>query len=319
MTPDPRLAEFGLYLKLDCGLSENTAKSYTSDLAQFLTWLDTSEKNHRVAAVTHDLIVAWLDSLSNQAVGSRSRARKLSALRLFFKFALSKKWCEGDPTVEIESPKIGRSLPKTLSLDEVEALLQAPLTANAMGDATMLRVLYSSGLRVSELITLPPDAVDAQSGVIRVQGKGDKIRIVPIDPDTAVKITEYLRDIRPGLKLHAHRAGAPLRGGAAVRGGAAQSATRREALFLSRQGRPFTRQGFWKLVRKYARAAGIASAVSPHVLRHAFATHLMERGMNLRSLQMLLGHSDISTTEIYSHVSTPHLHEALNRFHPRRK
>jgi integrase/recombinase XerD len=290
MLKDPPHEEFSLYLKHHCGLCANTVKSYTSDIAPWIS------KAGSLSSATRESITLWLDSLTLTA---RSRARKISALRLFFKFATAKGWCNADPTSEMETPRIGRSLPKTLSLNEVEKLLEAPPAGS--GDSIMLRVLYASGLRVSELVTLPAEAIDTQSGILRVQGKGDKVRIVPIDAGTAAEVTRYLREIRPGLR-EKHRGKAE-----------------REALFLSRHGRPFTRQGFWKLVKKYAFKAGIPSDVSPHILRHAFATHLMEHGMNLRSLQMLLGHSDISTTEIYSHVSTSHLHDTVNRFHPRRK
>lgn len=282
------LEKFALYLKLDCGLSPRTVEAYTSDLSPFL-------KTHSVAKSTRAMIQDYLHKLS-QTLEARSLARKLSALRLFFKFAMAQNWRDTDPTAEIETPSGTRKLPKTLSLDDVEALLSAP---QAPADAIMLRFLYATGLRVSELTGLRIENIDLQTGIVRVTGKGEKTRIVPVDAHTTSLLTQYLAEIRPVLAKKSKRA------------------TTERAFFLSRQGRGYTRQGFWKLVKKYALAAGIAANVSPHVLRHAFATHLLERGMNLRSLQMVLGHADISTTEIYSHVSTSHLHEALKKHHPR--
>lgn len=282
------LEKFALYLKLDCGLSAKTVEAYTSDLKGFL-------EKHSAKTASRGDIQNYLNALSAK-LENRSLARKLSALRLFFKFATAQNWRSTDPTLEIESPRIRRALPQTLSPEEVEALLDAP---ESEADKIMLRVLYASGLRVSELISLLPENLDAQSGLLRVTGKGSKTRIVPIDSLTLAMIEKYLAEIRPALKTRS------------------KSDNKSQAVFLSQQGHAFTRQGFWKLIKKYARKAAITQNVSPHVLRHAFATHLLERGMNLRSLQMLLGHSDISTTEIYSHVSTAHLHEALRKHHPK--
>lgn len=287
----PTLEKFALYLKLDCGLSPKTVEAYTCDVKGFL------EKNDPKTA-TRGAIQDHLNLLS-RSVGGRSLARKLSALRLFFKFAAAQGWCALDPTTDIETPKTKRPLPQTLSMDDVEKVLAAPVESGSFGDAVMLRVLYASGLRVTELVSLLPECVDAQAGLLRVTGKGEKTRIVPVDAETLSLVSRYLVETRPALKARA------------------RSDQKSQALFLSQQGHAFTRQGFWKLLKKYALKAGIAQNVSPHVLRHAFATHLLERGMNLRSLQLLLGHSDISTTEIYSHVSTSHLHEALKNHHPK--
>lgn len=288
------LNEFALYLRLDRGLSAKTIEAYSGDLARFL-------KTHApmLSRLTRADLELYLSTLSKQGVGARSLARNLSALRLFFKFALARQWCATDPTAEVRVSTKRQRLPKTLAVEEVEALLDAPVAAGEPGDAIMIRVLYASGLRVSELIGLRPESADLQAGILRVQGKGDKVRIVPLDPETVSLVTRYARELRPAL---AARTSEPRRS---------------QSLFLSKQGRQFTRQGFWKLVKKYALAAGVTADVSPHVLRHAFATHLLERGMNLRTLQLLLGHSDISTTEIYSHVSAEHLRETLDRHHPR--
>jgi len=286
-----RLEKFALYLRIDRGLSLKTVEAYVSDVKPCLFHLEKPLQN-----VTELDLQELLKSLTKTGnLGNRSLARKLSALRLFFQFAVTEGWCLKDPTLEMRSPKIAASLPTTLSHAEVEALLEAPIQNNCPTDALMLRVLYAAGLRVSELVTLKPESIASNAGVLRVQGKGDKIRVVPIDPNTHALLLHYLSSIRPHQKEG--------------------SDTR--PLFLSRLGRGFTRQAVWKMIKKYVLKTGLNPSVSPHVLRHAFATHLLERGMSLRSLQMLLGHSDIATTEIYSHVSNTHLHDALRQFHPR--
>ncbi len=293
---DPKLEKFTLYLKLDCGLSPKTVEAYSADLRPFL-----ESYGKRLAQVVRLDIENHLATLLAKGVGNRSLARKLSAIRLFFRLALHEKWLTCDPTEEIRAAAPQRKLPQTLSAEHVEALLAAPSQSGTTTDAIMLRLLYAAGLRVTELVSLTADQVDTQAGLLRIQGKGEKVRIVPIDPGTAALIAHYIKEVRPALRARA------------------RDDRKAGTLFLSTLGMGFTRQGFWKLLKKYALRAGIPASVSPHVLRHAFATHLLERGMNLRSLQMLLGHSDISTTEIYSHVSTKHLHEALRKHHPRNK
>ncbi len=290
------LDQFALHLKLDLGLSPKSVEAYVSDLRQFLVKHQDQTETETVApnSVSRGDIQKHLDGLKRAGTVNRTLARKISALKRFFRFCAAEGLTGCDPTEKLETPKIGRALPKTLSLGEVETLLTSPETEN---DRTMIRTLYATGLRVSELITLPPEGVDLEAGLVRVQGKGGKVRIAPIDLQTARMLQEYLASVRPRLLK--------------------TSSTR--TLFLSSHGRPFTRQGFWKMIRRTALKAGITSKVSPHVLRHAFATHLLERGMNLRSLQMVLGHSDISTTEIYSHVTTTHLHETVKKYHPRSK
>lgn len=299
------LEKFALFLKLDRGLSPKTVEAYCSDVRPFLAHItggdlaSANEANALMRLTTQD-VQNHLGNLTAQGTGHRSLARKLSALRLFFKFAVTEKWCEQDLTAQLKAPPPRHPLPQTLAPDEVEKLLQAPITEGATTEAVMIRVLYAAGLRVSELVSLEPDQLDPTAGILRIQGKGDKTRIVPVDAETVSLIARYIAGVRPALREKA------------------RDANRARALFLSKQGQGFTRQGFWKLIKKYALLAGLSPAnVSPHVLRHAFATHLLERGMSLRSLQLLLGHSDISTTEIYSHVSTSHLHEALKQHHPR--
>lgn len=279
------LEKFALYLRLDRGLGPKTVLAYVSDVAQFL-----DGRSYRAAnLLTVPGVRNHIAQLSRHGLSARSLARKLSALRLFFKFALEEGLCKTDPTVGIESPRPARALPKSVSHHEIDQLLSSP---SRQTDALMLRVMYAAGLRVSELVSLKLDALDLQSGSVRVQGKGEKTRIVPLDASTTEQLIGYLQTRPSGCG---------------------------DTVFLSARKKPFTRQGFWKLLKKYAQAAGIDRDISPHTLRHAFATHLLEQGMNLRSLQTLLGHSDISTTQIYSHVATAHLREALVKNHPKGK
>lgn len=288
----PLLDQFKLYLKLDLGLSNKTIESYSTDILDFLTYSKGNAHTYK----RHE-IQKYLDQLKSKKITNRSLARKLSSIKRFFKYCLSQNLCNEDPTEGIHSPKIGKPLPKTLSLQEVEDLLNAP---ESVSDQIMLRTLYATGLRVSEIISVTPDQIDLNSGIIRIQGKGDKVRIVPFDEKTAEFLVHYSKKIRPEL-LKKNKKPAKLA----------------RSFFLSTHGHSFTRQGFWKLIRKYAKKVGIRISVSPHVLRHAFATHLLEGGMNLRTLQMLLGHSDISTTEVYSHISNSHLHDVIRKYHPR--
>ncbi|MEW6055251.1 MAG: site-specific tyrosine recombinase/integron integrase [Bdellovibrionota bacterium] len=288
-----KLEKFTLYLRLDCGLSLQTIEAYSRDVSQFLGWHESDLRSSAKKSVAE----AYLDWLARSQVEARSRARKVSSLKLFFKFAKQENWVEENPFQDIKASKGIAPLPLTLSADEVSSLLEAPALEQNIADTVMIRLLYATGLRVSELTNLKPDEVNLETGIVRILGKGGKSRIVPLDAETTRLVRYYLEHIRP------ERIRDP---------GAVPS-----NLFLSSQGKGFTRQGFWKLLKKYGKRAGIDSKLSPHVLRHAFATHLLEAGMNLRTLQMLLGHTDISTTEVYSHVSTAHLHETLKKHHPK--
>jgi integrase/recombinase XerD len=289
--------KFALHLKLDRGLSKKTVEAYLTDVSQYLSWQNS------VVATPQDL-QNYLHYLlpTNER---RSIARKLSALRLFFSFALEQHWIESLPTDDLKISAPPHHLPHTLSAHEVDALLNyTPENPDdhlaSQTSALMLRFLYATGLRVSELVELRPEHIDLQSGVVRVTGKGQKTRLVPLDPATTAMLAQYLSECRPLLQKKSRT----------------QNKSQ-DALFLSRQGRGYTRQGFWKLLKNRAKNAGITSKISPHVIRHAFATHLLEHGMNLRSLQLILGHADISTTQIYTSVSTSHLREALKKHHPK--
>jgi integrase/recombinase XerD len=267
---------------MERGLSENTLSAYRSDLKRFAGWL-ASRGVGLLAARRADV----LDFL----------ARRLSSLRRFYLHQCRERRIREDPCARIEAPKLGRPLPDALTEMQVESLIGAPDTSAAFGlrDRAMLELLYATGLRVSELVTLTTTQLNRRQGVIRVAGKGNKERLVPVGDEALHWVTTYLRDGR-GMIL-----------------GARQS----DALFPSRAGRAMSRQAFWQIIKRYARIAGIGKSLSPHTLRHAFATHLLNHGADLRVVQLLLGHSDISTTQIYTHVARERLKDLHQRHHPR--
>lgn len=278
---------------MERGLSENTLGAYRSDLYAYAQWLAKSGK-HISDTQAGDLL-AYLSGISEKSV--RTTARKLSSLRRLFQYLLREGRIQQDPSEPIESPRLGRSLPKSLTEVEVEALLEAPDTASTLGlrDRAMLEVLYATGLRVSELISLQLDQVNLRQGVIRVLGKGNKERLVPLGEEAIDWLERYIKTARPDLFKHQPDA----------------------SLFPSRRGTLMTRQTFWYAIRRYAVIAGINKTLSPHVVRHAFATHLINHGADLRVVQMLLGHSDISTTQIYTHVAKERLKNLHAEHHPR--
>ncbi|MFN3201874.1 MAG: site-specific tyrosine recombinase XerD [Bradymonadia bacterium] len=301
MTPlafDEALDAFMTWATVERGLARNTLTAYHTDLKSFG---EVVGMERAVNALGEDDVLEWLGLRVEAGITSRSQARSLTALRQFMGFLLDEGAIEIDPTARVDLPRVGRHLPETMTLDEVEALLAAPDTHTALGlrDRTMLEVLYASGLRVTELVTLPIGAVNLEAGYVRVRGKGDKDRLVPLG-DVARGWVERLlvegREVVTPVELRRH-SNAPL--------------------FITRLGRAMTRQGFWKLIRRYAQRAGISKSISPHTLRHAFATHLLERGVDLRTLQAMLGHADISTTEIYTHLSRARLQSVHAEHHPR--
>jgi integrase/recombinase XerD len=284
-------------LRVERGLAANTVEAYQRDIKDFRGVVGV-EKGP--LDLNEDDLRHWLAVRAAAGISPRTQARGLIALRGLFGYLVDERLVERDPTQRVELPRIGRPLPITLSLDEVEALLRAPDVSKAQGlrDRTMLEVLYASGLRVSELVNLPMGALHLEAGYLRVLGKGNKERLVPLGDHARAWLERYLSEVRKG---------AP--------GGTTAGA--KEAVFLSRLGRAMTRQGFFKLLRNHAATAGIDKPVSPHKLRHAFATHLLERGVDLRSLQLMLGHADISTTEIYTHLSRARLTRMHAQHHPR--
>jgi integrase/recombinase XerD len=291
------LDRFADGLWLNDGLARNTLESYRRDVRQFAEWLHRDAGTTLLEAVPADLQrhLAW--QVSERRRKPRTTGRLVSSLKRFYQFALREGLRRDDPTVDLESPRIPRSLPKSISEAEVEALLAAPGEAqpHAIRDRAMLETLYASGLRVSELVSLKTAQVNLDMGVIRVLGKGSKERLAPLGEEAMAWIGRYQREARP-----------PLLG-----------ARKSDALFLTARGAPMTRQAFWGLVKRHAATAGIRVAISPHTLRHAFATHLINHGADLRVVQLLLGHADISTTQIYTHVARERLKSLHRKHHPR--
>lgn len=294
------IEQFTDVIWMERGLSENTLSAYRTDLKNFVSWLakkSTTQLSEKLVNADRQLIMRYLAELEKQAISSRSRARLLSSLRRFYAYLLREKMIEIDPVALIDSPKLGRSLPKTLTEEDVEALLMAPDTSTFLGlrDRVLLEVLYATGLRVSELVELQLNQVNLKQGVIRVTGKGNKERLVPLGEQAIAWLTKYLSNTRADL----------LKGQIS------------DALFVTKRGGAMTRQAFWYLVKRYATIANIESTMSPHTLRHAFATHLLNHGADLRVVQMLLGHSDLSTTQIYTHVAKARLKSLHEHHHPR--
>jgi integrase/recombinase XerD len=284
------------YLTVEKGLSANTLVSYSRDLQRFHTFLGDQSINglEDIHAAT---VLAYLIHLRKRGLAAKSRARHLVTLRGFFRFLHQEKHIASDPTALIELPKSGLHLPGVLSLEEIQRLLNTPDPKRPVGmrDAAMLELLYAAGLRVTELVGLGVLDVNRDAGFVRVTGKGGKERVVPIGRTAINVLGRYLENARPFL----------LKG------------LTSEYLFIARKGRPMSRQGFWKLLKKYAVKAGIDHPVSPHTLRHSFASHLLEGGADLRVVQTMLGHADIATTQIYTHVSAERLKSIHRQFHPR--
>jgi integrase/recombinase XerD len=288
------LDEFTDRLWLEEGLSRNTLESYRRDLAQFSVWLEKSGKvllDAQQADIERYLAVRF--PLSK----ARSISRLVASLRRLYRYLLRESRIKTDPTLQIASPKLPRSLPKSLGEDEVVALLNAPDSDQLLGlrDRAMLETLYATGLRVSELVGLKVSEVSLQEGVVRATGKGSKTRLVPLGEEALDWISRYLGESR--LLILEGRLS--------------------DSLFVTQRGSAMTRQAFWYLIKRYARLAGITKPMSPHVLRHAFATHLLNHGADLRVVQMLLGHADISTTQIYTHVARERLKQLHAQHHPR--
>jgi len=282
------------HLKVERALSPRTIGAYASDIAAFVATVE--EAGGGGGGIRPEVVSEHLVRLSRRGISRRSQARALSALRTMFRYLREQKLLAADPTEDVSAPKMTRTLPVVLAVPEVERLLAAPPLSTPRGfrDAAMLHTMYAAGLRVSELVGLKLADVDLEAGFLAVTGKGEKRRLVPLGEWAIAFIRRYLEIVRP---LWA-RPGEP-------------------AMFLTHWRRPMTRQGFWLIVKRYARAAGIAKPLSPHKLRHSFASHLLDRGADLRSVQAMLGHVDISTTQIYTHVSTARIAEVHRERHPR--
>jgi len=283
-------------LWMERGLSEHTLAAYRQDLLGLSHWLSQNQRPVLASAARADLL-DYLHARAAAGAQPRTTARLLSSLRRFYRYLLREQMIAVDPSALIDNPKLGRDLPHALSEAEVELLLQAPDDAQPLGlrDRAMLEVLYATGLRVSELVSLTLANVSLQQGVVRVLGKGSKERLVPLGEEAIIWLDRFLATARPQL----------LQG------------QMNNALFPTRRGAAMTRQAFWYLIKRYAQQAGIRSPLSPHTLRHAFATHLLNHGADLRVVQMLLGHSSLSTTQIYTHVARERLKTLHAQHHPR--
>jgi integrase/recombinase XerD len=293
---DSSLKKIDLFLDalwVESGLSDNTLAAYGSDLRIFSKWL----KSKTVFEVKESDIAFFMESRYKQGIGSRSAARFLSSLKRFYGYLNREGDLEIDPTELIEAPHIGRTLPDSLSEKDVDLLLEAPEITDALGfrDKAMLELLYATGLRVSELIGLKFDQVSFRQGFVRVMGKGNKERLVPVGEQAMEWLENYMQGAR--LDILAER----------------QS----DYLFVTKRGSGMTRQAFWHIIKRYAKKASIEKHLSPHTLRHAFATHLLNHGADLRVVQLLLGHSDLSTTQIYTHIAQERLKRLHQAFHPR--
>ncbi|OGP50887.1 MAG: site-specific tyrosine recombinase XerD [Deltaproteobacteria bacterium RBG_13_43_22] len=293
---DIPLDRFLNFLVVEKGLSPNTLEAYSRDLIQYFRFLE-SKGISDLSLTQSETLYEYLGTLRSRKLSGRTQARILSALRSFYRFLQEESLRTDNPTLPLQSPKSKRTLPKTLSELEVETLIRQPNTGTPRGlrDAVMLEVLYATGLRVSELIALTLDQLELEAHLIRTMGKGSKERLVPIGKIASQCLREYLLKGRPPLLKNPM---APW-------------------VFVNNRGGRLTRQGFWKILRQYGQKAGILKKVSPHTLRHTFATHLLEGGADLRSIQTMLGHADISTTQIYTLVTHEHLREVYRRYHPR--
>lgn len=280
---------------MEQGLSEHTLAAYRSDLRHLARWLQFQGLTLEVAE--RDLLMAFMAYLGEAGHQARSSARVLSAMRRFYRYLLREGVREDDPTALIDAPKLGRRLPDSLSESEVEALLAMPDCDSALGlrDRCMLETLYATGLRVSELVSLNLRQLNLRQGLLQVTGKGNKARLVPLGEEALDWLQRYQAQSRPELL----------------------NAKESEVLFVTRRGGGMTRQAFWYLIKRYTKQAGITKHLSPHTLRHAFATHLLNHGADLRAVQMLLGHSDLSTTQIYTHVARERLKSLHQQHHPR--
>lgn len=285
------------YLLVERGVSQNTLESYGRDLRRFVLFIEDGKKISDAGQVTPEVIIEYLTKIREEGLAANSMNRSLAALRGFYKYLLREKVIAENPLANIELAKVWMKLPDTISKEEMKTILVQPGTQNisALRNTAMLELLYATGIRVSELINLTMNSINWQVGFLVVMGKGSKERIVPIGKIAYDCTRRYIEEARPKLIQ--------------------KKST--DVLFLNRFGRKFTRQGFWKIVVGYAKQAGLQKKVYPHTFRHSFASHLLEGGADLRTVQVMLGHSDISTTQIYTHVTRDRLREVHHKYHPR--
>lgn len=292
---DPALQEFLAYSSVEKGLSANSLAAYRTDLTSLAQFL--SKRQLDIASARGSDLGDFVDSLFERGLGARSVGRYVSSVRGVYRYLLDQDRLREDPTVNLRSPGQWKTLPKYLTLGEVDQLLDVPDTEKALGnrDFAMLQLLYATGLRVSELVSVRLSELDTKMGLIRTVGKGDKTRLVPVGTSALEAIEDYMTRFRPGILKQ----------------------KKSPYLFVTARGGSMSRQAFWKLLKKHGLVAGISKTITPHVLRHSFATHLLERGADLRSLQLMLGHADISTTQIYTHVLRTRMRAIYDKHHPR--
>jgi integrase/recombinase XerD len=293
--PEAIIDKFLDTIWMERGLSVNTLGAYRADLMALKRWL--AQRDTSLIYATRADLLAFIAWRAKEGAKPRSTARQLSSFRRFYRFLLRERTIAEDPTAKIDMPKIGRSLPRSLTENEVESLLAAPDTHDPLGhrDRTMLEVLYATGLRVTELINLRQSEINLTQGVLRVRGKGERERLIPLGDEAQNWLRDFLAGPRVEILLERHT----------------------DYLFPTRRGDRMTRQAFWHIIKRYAKKAEIEGKLSPHTLRHAFATHLLNNGADLRVVQMLLGHSDLSTTQIYTHVARARMKELHAQHHPR--
>ncbi|MFQ5924732.1 MAG: site-specific tyrosine recombinase XerD [Dehalococcoidia bacterium] len=292
------------HLSIEKGFSPNTTYAYSNDLSQLADFVEelamVQGYDPQWSAVDRNLLISYILNLKERNYAPATVARKVAAVKSFFDFLVAEGALRSDPTENLSSPKVGKSLPKPLSAAEVEALLEEPAklsSPEAKRDKAMLELLYAGGMRVSELVSMNTSDLNLGAGFVRCFGKGSKERIIPIHGGAVEALEEYLTEAHP-LLLHNKEA---------------------EALFLNRRGERLTRQGFWLILKAYAKAAGIKTEVTPHTLRHSFATHMLSGGADLRAVQELLGHANISSTQVYTHLTSEHVRHAYEKAHPRAK
>jgi len=284
------------YISLEKGLSKNTVISYREDLAKFVDYLN-SRGISGIGNVTKHVITKYLYALKDKNLAASSISRNLAAIKVFFKFLMSERIIKEDAAGVLESPRVFRPLPEVLDMNEVARMLEEPNARNALGlrDKAALELMYATGMRVSEIVELFLENLNLDVGFVKCSGKGGKERIIPVGRQARLFLSRYTAKARPKLEAR----------------------LRDRHLFLSRFGKKISRQSFWKMLKKYAKLAGIKKRITPHTLRHSFATHLLEKGADLRSVQEMLGHADISTTQIYTHINKSRLKGIHKKYHPR--
>jgi len=290
------------HLSMEKGFSSNTIEAYRNDLGQLAIFIEdqATVKGYKPqwASVDRNLLIGYILDLKERGYASATVARKVAAMKSFFDFLVSEGASPSDPTENLSSPKVGKSLPKALSTREIEILLNEPAKSSsveAVRDKAMMELMYAGGMRVSELVSMNVGDIDLDAGSVRCFGKGSKERLIPIHRRAAEAVAQYVRQARPQLLRDSGE----------------------EALFLNRRGERLTRQGFWLILKSYVKSAGIQADVTPHTFRHSFATHMLKGGADLRAVQELLGHANISSTQIYTHLSSEHVHQVYESAHPR--